>query len=144
MEGDVSAQFESHLEEVWQRETAGLNEAWDRIRALVTRGNAAGAVASLTLLGSQQLVGRNPRLNVFWALVIFAAGLLALLVREFLIVWRVHYQRKGKVTQAVDEWDALGRVQPTAVYHEVRPLFRLCIDYFNGRRRRMGAKAESW
>ncbi|MDQ6870232.1 MAG: hypothetical protein M3178_18560 [Pseudomonadota bacterium] len=83
-----------------------MNEAWDRIRALVTRGNAAGAVASLTLLGSQQLVGRNPRLNVFWALVIFAVGLLALLVREFLIVWHVHYQRKGKVTQAVDEWDA--------------------------------------
>jgi hypothetical protein len=105
IEGDVSSELEAEMDSVWQRDSSELEEAWDRVRKLVNRGNAAGAIASLTLFGSQQLGGRDPHEREFATLCFFIAGLGSLLTRELVVVWHLHCQRKENV-RAVPEWDA--------------------------------------
>jgi hypothetical protein len=105
IEGDPSSELEAEMDTVWQRDSSKLEEAWDRVRKLVNRGNAAGAIASLTLFGSQQLGGRDPHEREFVTLCLFIVGLGSLLTRELVVVWHLHYQRKENVS-AVPEWDA--------------------------------------
>lgn len=78
------------MDTVWQRDSSKLEEARDRVRKLVNRGNAAGAIASLTLFGSQQLGGHDPHEREFVTLCFFIAGLGSLLTRELVVVWHLH------------------------------------------------------
>jgi hypothetical protein len=90
IEGDPSSELEAEMDTVWQRDSSKLEEARDRVRKLVNRGNAAGAIASLTLFGSQQLGGHDPHEREFVTLCFFIAGLGSLLTRELVVVWHLH------------------------------------------------------
>lgn len=98
--------LEWEMDDAAKSETAKVHEAWDRTRELVTRGNAAGAVASLTLFGSQQLGDRDPHLSVFLTLCLFITSLGVLLLRQLVVIWHLHCQRKEKILAVVDAWDA--------------------------------------
>ena len=93
--------FHAELERAYQHGSKDVDAAWDRIREITTRGNAAGAVAALTLYGSQ-LFSSAPREPVFWVLLAFLGGLLAVLLRHFLVAWKAGFERSSHVSAVID------------------------------------------
>lgn len=91
---------EKRRAEAWARGTKLVEMAWSPARQLVDRGNAAGAIASLTLFGSQTVSAAGPKADVFWATAVFILGLGLTLVRHAVSTWQAKVRREGMVMDA--------------------------------------------
>ena len=120
--------LEWEMDDAAKSETAKVHEAWDRTRELVTRGNAAGAVASLTLFGSQQLGDRDPHLSVFLTLCLFITESRCFAAPPARCDLAPSLSEEGKDTCG---GGCLGRVQSTSVHNEPCPDNGLDINYSN-------------
>lgn len=97
-----AAGLEEALDAAYKKGSQIVEEAWDRIRQMTTRANAAGAVAALALYGSQAFSDEVPRMTVFWVIVIFIAGLVFLLFRNLLAMLNAIFERQMHVERAGD------------------------------------------
>jgi len=117
---DTGDPFAADVDEILLRGRSKVDEAWDRIRDLTTRGNAVGAIAALTVFGSQQLTGGTPRRWLVGTVVVFLVGLAALLSQKLFVPLRVSYETAVEVNKVRDTTFRPPRI--------VRIIFRAC-DY---------------
>lgn len=103
--GNDAEAFAADIQNAFDSGTERVDEAWNQIRHMTTRANAAGAVAALALYGSQVFTSGVPRIAVFWVIVIFVAGLVSLLARNFLAMLNAIFLRRIFVERVVD-WNS--------------------------------------
>lgn len=101
-EGNPGDEIEEEFEGVWDHASIFVNEEWGRVRSLIMRGASAGAVAALTLMGSQSLGSATPKASVFWVLVIFLLTLAVVGLRQLLLVWFAVISRSGRMAHVPD------------------------------------------
>jgi len=98
------AQLNKDFENIWKQGADEIDKVWEGIRALTMKGLAAGSIASLTLLGSQQIGGNTPKEGIFTVLLVFILGLSALLFRPFVVIVYAAVERRGRINAVPDGW----------------------------------------
>lgn len=101
---DLSAAVEEEFEDAHNRGRKRAELIWRQIREMVVRGLSAGALATLTLFGSQFISNTQPRIEIWWVLVTFIAGLGFLLARQFIVVLNSHIETRGRMAAIPDGW----------------------------------------
>jgi hypothetical protein len=101
-EHDLEASVNDEFERVASKGREKIDGIWNQIREMVVRGLSAGTLATLTLFGSQFIVGKIPKIDVWWTLLTFLLGLLFLLLRQFVNIWHSSFETKGDMDAIID------------------------------------------
>lgn len=101
---DLSAQVEAEFDDAIERGRKRAELVWRPVREMAMRGLSAGALAMLTLFGSQVISNTQPRVEIWWVLETFIFGLGCLLARQFVLILYSHIETRGRLAAIPDGW----------------------------------------
>jgi hypothetical protein len=105
LDNDMGQILTAEAKHVSQQAKVKRDELWNAIRDMAMRGNAAGAIAALTMFGSQSLTETAPRSLIFWTLLSFLTGLFALFIQKLFQLKIVSNDEVVSINLVFDEFE---------------------------------------